>query len=137
MIALSVALIIMIESGGNPMAQNGLAKGLMQITPVVLADYNSFHIKKVKDVELFNERINREIGTWYLTKRIPQLLEHYKHPQTIKNILIAYNAGIKYVGRSDDKLPREARNYITKYEMLAMKGDHHVQRTKNKNSKKN
>ena len=117
MIAVSIAIIILIESSGNPGAVNGQAKGLMQITPVVLKEYNKFnpdgHAFNTMDYELLNASINKRIGTWYLNHRIPQMLRAKKKPVTVKNILIAWNAGIKYVGK--DNLPLETRNYLTKY----------------------
>jgi len=105
-----------IESSNNPKALNkkSKAKGLGQITPIVLKEWNNFNKKKYEDTDLFNPKANKEISQWYMNKRIPQMLRHYKKPDTLKNRLIAYNAGINYVVKSLP-LPRETKNYLKKY----------------------
>lgn len=109
--------IMMIESSGNPKAynKNSEASGLFQITPICLKEYNNYHPSRTYRMsDMFNESANREVATWYLTKRIPQMLRYYKKPVTVNNILISYNAGIGYVV-SGGKLPKETVNYIKKY----------------------
>jgi soluble lytic murein transglycosylase-like protein len=105
-----------IESSGNPLAYNptSQARGLYQITPICLKEYNNFHTKKYSTQDLFNPTINEKIAKWYLTKRIPQMLRYYNKPITTSNILISYNAGINYVVKGLS-LPTETRNYIQKY----------------------
>jgi len=135
---IDIAAIVQIESSGNPMAiSQDYCRGLMQISNSVLREYNDYTIKYCLGTyengflaqpvaytkqDLFNSKINIQIGTWYLTERIPQMLRHYKLPVTIDNILIAYNFGIgnlvKYrQGRVG--LPTETRNYLKKYYKLA------------------
>lgn len=127
-----VPIIIKIESNGNPNAvsEDGCI-GLMQISPAVFIEYQKEQFKLLsKDAELishwlledlFNPSINREIGTWYLKRIWFHYLPHYKLNQTIENLLIAYNFGIgnlvKYK-QGKIKLPKETRDYISKYNKL-------------------
>jgi len=108
--------IMMIESSGNPKAYNkkSQARGLYQITPIVLREWNQYHPRmKFKDNDLFNKQVNTHIAKWYLTERIPQMLKAYKLPLTIENILISYNAGISKTIKG--KIPKETQEYINKY----------------------
>lgn len=107
--------IAMIESSGNPKAV-GLAgdSGLFQITPVLLKEYNALTRSTVRQDELFHPGISRKIADWYLHKRIPQLLRHFKKPVTVQNIIIAWNAGIKCV-KKGGKIPRVTALFLKKY----------------------
>jgi len=114
---LSIKKIIEIESNGNPDAFNkhSQARGLMQVTPIVLIDWNNKHphdcyIKK----DLYTPSINIKIGTWYLKEEIPRLLKHYEIEDNINNRIIAYNFGIGNMV-NNRKLPEETKNYIKKY----------------------
>ena len=117
---ININKIIQIESSNNPIAYNRLtkAKGLMQITPICLKDYNDNHKKKYTSQQLFNPAINKIIGTWYLTKRIPLFLKHNNIKKSSKNILIAYHDGIgnlkKYLAGKRE-LGREMLGYLRKY----------------------
>jgi soluble lytic murein transglycosylase-like protein len=145
-----VNIVIQIESGGDPNAYNKKsgAIGLMQITPIVLKEYNQLatgrnlytsqhhyingmiikwwdvakSLERVNIEELFDETTNIRIGYWYLNTRIPQMLSTHEIPDTINSRLISYNAGIKvckdYHRGKIKKLPRETRNYLTKYHKL-------------------
>ena len=108
--------IAMIESSNNPLAYNrhSKARGLYQITPICLADYNQYHNIKYSIDDLYNKDINYDIANWYMNVRIPQLLKHYKQADTVENRLISYNAGINYVIKRLI-LPSETIEYIHKY----------------------
>jgi len=108
-----------IESSGNPFAFNPRSKatGLYQITPICLKDYNQFNKTSFSALDLFNPEVNQLIATWYLTKRIPQLLKHFGHKDTTQNRLIAYNCGISCLKRNS--LPTETKQYLKKYEREA------------------
>jgi len=109
--------IAMIESSGNPRAWNKKddSRGLYQITPICLKEFNNFHPnKKYTRDDLWTVSVNTEIADWYLNKRIPQMLRHYGRPDTIENRLIAYNAGISYVV-SGKQIPEITKSYIRKY----------------------
>lgn len=62
-----VAIIMTIESGGNPKADSGYAQGLMQITPATTKEIASRHLKKpVNKYDIWDPRTNIEFGTAYL-----------------------------------------------------------------------
>ena len=108
-----------IESSGfadalNPRTQ---ARGLYGITSICLKDFNRLTKNHFKHSDLDIIWINRAIAEWYFKRRIPQLLKARRKPATLRNLLISYNAGHTWV--SKNKLPKETRNYITKYERLA------------------
>lgn len=115
--AVNMDKIYGIESSMNPLAFNkgSQARGLGQITPIVLKEWNNFFPKRsFKEDDLFKPEINREISNWYMNVRIPQMLKAFKIKDEIKNRLISYNAGIGYL-RSGKPLPLETVNYINKY----------------------
>lgn len=107
--------IYFIESSNNPKAYNkrSQAKGLGQITPIVLKEWNNFHPKaQVSDDDLFNADVNKQIAKWYMNERIPAMLKYFKKEDNARNRLIAYNAGIARVGQV---LPKETDDYLKKY----------------------
>ena len=112
--------IAMIESSGNPKAV-GLSgdSGLFQITPVLLKEYNALTHSSVRQDALFNPGVSRKIADWYLHKRIPQRLRHFKKPVTVRNIIIAWNAGIKCV-KKGGRIPRITAQFLKKYERSAV-----------------
>ena len=113
----NLSRIIKIESHGNPNAYNARsnARGLCQITPICLKEWNNLHPHEKYSVnQLFNPEINKKIAEWYLNVRIPQLLKHYGKEVNIKNIIICYNAGINYVVKNL-KLKKETADYLRKY----------------------
>lgn len=92
-----LSVIIMLESGGDASAYNleTMATGLMQITPICLADYNLYSGEDRFTMEDMNHEIkNMMVGSWYLNKRIPQLLEAEGIPVTVDTVLWAWHAGI-------------------------------------------
>lgn len=107
--------IYQIESSNNPKAFNkgSKARGLGQITPIVLKEWNNFHPKETHTSDdLYDSSTNKKIAHWYMNKRIPQMMKRLKIEDTTENRLIAYNAGIGRVGKI---LPTETANYIKKY----------------------
>lgn len=96
-VELNIDSFIQIESSGNPFAENKRsgARGLMQIVPSVLKEWNHFHPNQKYELDdLFNSRINVKIGTWYLDKIKNHYLPYYGIKPSIENIIIAYNWGI-------------------------------------------
>lgn len=112
-----MAIIAQIESSNNTMAYNktSQARGLYQITPVCLADYNEMHNVLLMEESLFGQKTAYKVANWYMNTRIPQLLKHFKHEDTLSNRLTAYNCGISCV---DKPLPTETKKYIEKYKKL-------------------
>ena len=110
-----------IESSNDPSAVNPRtgAIGFYQIMPKgkrgALDEWNQFHPKQTyQDKDLYEPNINYNIANWYMNKRIPQMLKHYKIPDTLENRLASYNFGIGNV-KSGNPLPTETTNYIKKY----------------------
>lgn len=115
---IDMGAISTIESSNNPKAYNkhSGAMGTYQITKICLDDYNLYNAPTIARNALYSPEINFKVAQWYMNKRIPQLLRHYKHEDTIENRIIAYNAGISYVGKP---LPDETIKYIQKYKELS------------------
>lgn len=114
--------IIKVESSENPSAHKRStgARGLMQITPIVLKEWNQFHPQeKYSKNDLFNSEINKKIGQWYFFERIGEhYLPAYGLKSSLENQLAAYNLGIgnlKNIGDANEnweRLPNETRDYI-------------------------
>jgi hypothetical protein len=108
--------IAMIESSGNPRAwrREDDSRGLFQVTPICLKDYNNFHPGAAYSMDdLWDVSVSTLIADWYLNKRIPQMLRHFGIPDTIKNRLWAYNAGIGNVVKG--RMPKITQDYLRKY----------------------
>ena len=71
--------IAFIESSNDSLAYNQTseARGLYQITPVCLEEYNNYNRTDYTKADLFSEGINKEIAIWYITIRIPQMLRYF------------------------------------------------------------
>lgn len=122
---IDLSAIIKIESGGDPKAYNKKsgARGLCQITPICLDEWNNFHPKyKISLGRLYDPRINKMIAEWYLNERIPAMLRYWGIAVTVEMVLGAYNWGPNNVRKFMDKeieaLPKETANYIAKYKEL-------------------
>lgn len=116
--SICLKVIAEIESGGDSLAINktdGGSRGLYQIHPIGLKDYNFYHKEKYTLKDLFKKSVNEKIARWILEVRIPQLLTDYGYEVNVRNILISYNAGITYV-IYNKKLPTITKDYIVKYE---------------------
>jgi len=115
--------IRIIESSSNPKAigDGGKALGLYQLHRDVIKDYNQFHNTSYLHTIALDTHISEQIASWYLHKRIPQLLRHYKQPVTELNVIASYNYGIGNVvkwqksGGQFHKLPKTTQNYWKKY----------------------
>ena len=105
--------IIQEESSGNPLAVSSVgARGLMQITKPALTDYNTYHTDKMSMDDMWDEEKNKTVGIWYVNKKIPEYLRHYKIEDTLENRLWSYNAGIGNVRKGIK--PQETIDYIGK-----------------------
>ena len=119
-LTVDLSAISTIESSGNADAHNirSGARGLYQITPICLTEWNNFHPGDTYQIyDLFNPQINTRIAYWYFEERIPQMIRNFKKQDTIENRLIAYNAGIWYV-KEGKEIPTETKNYIKKYQRI-------------------
>ena len=109
-----VASVIQVESGGDPSAVSPAgAVGLMQITPIVLKEFNETpHLPCYEPHKLYIPWVNKFIGTWYL-----QRLYYHYGCETVEQILAAYNGGPTRLRKNNfdiKKMPRETRDYVTK-----------------------
>lgn len=116
--------IIKIESDGNPKAYKNStgASGLMGITPIVVKEWNEFHPNEKYSInDLFDAKINKKIGAWYLNERIiNRYLPNYGLEITTEHVGSAWNWGIgklKRFGSIDNvekrkKLPGETRKFL-------------------------
>ncbi len=96
------------ESNGQPSAQAGSAIGLMQIVPVVLADYNKRHGTTYRTENLTDPAINVAIGCELLRlivdsyrtnhPRTVTLQENWDNPRFVELLTFGYNAGFSEAG---------------------------------------
>lgn len=104
-----------IESNNNAaIISKGGDYGLFQISKPVLVDFNRHSNIAWQMPDMLNQSNNTEVADWYLNVRIPQMLHYYHKPITIRNIIIAWNAGISYVVKNK-RLPKTTINYLRKY----------------------
>ena len=113
---IDMSVIAQIESSGDPLAYNSGSKatGLYGITPICLKDYNQYHKIKYALKDMFNQGKCYDAASWYLKKRIPQMLKYYELEVTIDHILICYDFGIGHLVNGD-KIPKETKDYLMKY----------------------
>jgi len=81
--------IICQESSGNPDSVNPAdpSRGLMQITPGALSDFNAAVGRSYSFDEMFDPYLNIEVGTWYFASRVAKT-------RNTNLALAAYNAGL-------------------------------------------
>jgi len=117
-------VIAHIESSGNPLAwnKNEDSRGLYQITPILLKEWNNFHPKRsLAPSDLWNPAVSYTVAYWYLNVRIPQMIKLLGKMDTIENRIIAYNAGVNYV-KTGKEIPPITKRYIDKYVRLSKAG---------------
>lgn len=120
-----VKAMVEIESDCIPTADNGKARGLMQITPIALKDVNARYKYKYTWDEMFDPVKNLEVGISYLA----YLLTYYQAKKPDNQFyylyaVAAYNWGMGKVDmwlnnvkdhREAIKIfPNETKNYIIK-----------------------
>ncbi|MGE0403584.1 MAG: transglycosylase SLT domain-containing protein, partial [Kofleriaceae bacterium] len=96
------------ESDGHPAVRTGSAIGLMQIVPVVLADYNKRHGKAIRSEQLVAPAVNVAIGCDLLRliiasyrkhhPRIPSLQADWNNPRFVELLTFGWNAGFSEAG---------------------------------------
>lgn len=96
------------ESDGQPKARTGSAIGLMQIVPVVLADYNKRHGTTYGSEHLTDPAINVAIGCELLRlivasyrrhhPRIASLQADWNNPRFVELLTLGWNAGYSEAG---------------------------------------
>lgn len=93
-----LAIIMTIESGGNPKAQSHVgARGLMQVTPPTAGDIAKKYLKQPRsDYDLFNPRTSVEFGAAYLALLRKEFGEPEQAPSwnsTVELVAAGYNGG--------------------------------------------
>lgn len=114
-ISIDMGKIAFIESSGckNLVGDNGKALGCYQLHKGVVAEYNQYKRASYKHKDVMRKDIGFKIANWYMNKRIPAMLRHYKLPDTLENRITAYNMGIKAVVNG-----KRAVKYIEKYKRI-------------------
>jgi hypothetical protein len=103
-----VRALVQRESNGQPSVRAGSAIGLMQIVPVVLADYNKRHGTSYRSDDLINPATNVAIGCELLRiiiksyrknhPRIRTLQTDWNSPQFVELLTFGWNAGFSEAG---------------------------------------
>lgn len=117
---IQLEIIKKIESNGDRWAYNktdGGSRGLYQIHPVGLKEYNRLHKKKYELTDLYTPSVNEKIARWFFEVRIPQILNKHNIELSLENLIISYNAGVSYVV-NNRPTPKITIDYITKYKKL-------------------
>lgn len=125
---INLEAIAAIESNGDPKAFNEKtgSVGKFQIRQICLDDYNAIQGMNLTMEDMKNPFKSERVASWYLTERLPKLLEHYGVPVTTLTVCLAYNWGPSNVSKwykAADKqelqrlsnVPRESVNYYRKY----------------------
>lgn len=96
------------ESNGRPDVRTGSAVGLMQIVPVVLADYNKRHGTAVQSAQLVDPATNVAIGCELLRliansyrknhPHIPNFQTDWNNPLFVELLTFGWNAGFSEAG---------------------------------------
>ncbi len=95
------------ESSMDPRNVTGRTRGLLQVVPVVLKDYNERHGTRYGADDLFDPAINVEIATETLRRivesyrknhpRVPNLQEDWDNPAFVDLLTFGWNAGYSEV----------------------------------------
>ena len=103
-----VRVLVERESDGRPDVQTGSAVGLMQIVPVVLADYNKRHGTTYQSAQLFEPATNVAMGCELLRliaesyrknhPRVPNLRPDWSNPRFVELLTFGWNAGFSEAG---------------------------------------
>lgn len=92
-----LAIMMTLESGGDPTADSGVAKGLMQITDRTAGDINERLVADKKtDYDLFNPDTSVEFGAAYIRYLIDQFSDPRHGPswdETVSVVAAGYNGG--------------------------------------------
>lgn len=112
-----VLAVIAAESSFAPQAMsNKDAKGLMQMTPIAVADVQG-RCGLTGNEDVWSVKGNVRLGTCFLDK----LLREYEGD--VVKALVHYNAGGKYAVRPQDTWPSETKAYVNKTIKLKEKCD--------------
>ena len=82
------------------------ARGLMQVTPIALKDFNRYHNTSYTESDLYNDGINIMIGCWTLDRQ-----KTYIGTDNLASCIISYNSGAS-------NFKNNKSNYLDKYSYL-------------------
>lgn len=113
-----MSIISEIESSHDVKAFNrhSQARGLCQITPVVLKEFNTRYGTRYGLSKLFDGEFNLMVADWYMNTRIPEMLKAYHIKDSLMSRIWAYNAGVGNLKKGF--LPSETKDYIRKYKQI-------------------
>lgn len=114
---INVGAIIRLESSWRSDVVNAAtgATGLMQITKICLDDYNQVHKTYLTMEDMKKGGANVMVGTWYLNKRLPQLLHAKGIPAVDALVLIAFNGGCGNAAKVWGHIPSDFQDYLLQY----------------------
>lgn len=106
--------IIMVESEGNPRAKSGNSVGVLQITPILVADCNKIlksmnSKKRYKLSDRFSVKKSKEMFLLYQSK--------YNATNNIEQAIRSWNGGVNY-----DK--KSTQRYFEKVKAIMNRGAH-------------
>jgi soluble lytic murein transglycosylase-like protein len=100
--------LAMRESGMNPRASDGPARGLLQITEIVRADFNRTHHTAITRAQLLDPDTNVRIATWLLRFIVDGYARHHadvanmrpdwNNPRFAELVTFGWNAGPSEAG---------------------------------------
>ena len=82
------------------------ARGLMQVTPIALKDFNRYHNTSYTESDLYNDGINIMIGCWTLDRQ-----KTYIGTDNLASCIISYNSGAS-------NFKNNKSDYLDKYSYL-------------------
>lgn len=111
--ALLVA-VALVESGGDSLAvgDGGDSLGLMQLH--ARGARATWAANGHAPVDWFDPSENMRVAAWFLGKSIPVQLRQLGESLTVRNAVVAYNAGASRVKRPDHELPTVTQHYLRK-----------------------
>lgn len=93
-----IAIIMTVESGGDPRANSGVAKGLMQITDPTAGDIARKHLNAPRDTyDLYDPTTSIEFGAAYLrylTNEVGRSAQGPSWDETVALVSAGYNGGL-------------------------------------------
>ena len=101
--------IIQVESEGNPKAKSGNSVGVMQITPILVAECNDI-LKRRKSKKRFSLRDRFDLAK---SKEMFVLIQSYFNPQNdIERAIRAWNGGYRYSVKRTQKYFNKVMAYL-------------------------
>ncbi len=113
-----LAIVMLVESGGNPSARSGAgATGLMQVMPATARGIAAERgISDFSVDQLYEPEVSVDFGAWYLAQQLRSfgLIEDPDWQQSVRNAAVAYNGGPGNGQRfvKGSSIPAETRSYV-------------------------